>query len=268
MPLPDTPRTRSPLPPTVGPPPYFAPPFLSLDLTACPPSQVEGQGSLGRSIDNKDPDGGDATGGGGGGPDALLHPALPGTGAGGHRVSPPLPPTFRQRAHSDPPFVPPRVSTGNRGDGVAAEPLPAGTAGEPVPAVENGTPTAAAAPATTTAAWATAEAGEGEDSSGPGDGAVPPEATMYPEVLLAVGLDPERAAIDPAARHEPEREAEDGGGAKPVGDGGGGRGTKAEGGSGGRTGLSDQDLVLPEPLREEGPTGDQQASDVADVLFR
>lgn len=45
--------------------------------------------------------------------------------------------------------------------------------------------------------------------------------------------------------------------------GGGGSGSTSN-----RLPLADQDLVLPEPCREEGLTGDEQASEVADVLLR
>lgn len=110
-----------------------------------------------------------------------------------------------------------------------------------------------------------------------------PDAAAYTEVLRTVGLGPAPTARKSGATSE--RNDGGGKGAGGIGDdvddavtcardkaavpSPSAQGRVRVGGSNGSRGgpcVTEQDLVLPEPLREEGPTGDQQASAVADVL--
>ncbi|CAN0567085.1 unnamed protein product, partial [Ectocarpus sp. 12 AP-2014] len=132
----------------------------------------------------------------------------------------------------------------------------------------------------------------GDTGSGEGGDASLGDSAVYPEVLSAVGL--ESASWDGEARQAtapavsagfvaPDREAfasaatppqaggRDGSGSGSVT----GKGTlsppslKNKSSSGSKLSLMEQqDLVLPEPVREKGRTGEEQASDVADFMLR
>lgn len=268
------------------------------------PLQIEGQGSLGRSIDNKDADGG-GTGSGG-----LVPPTPPRAGAGYPWSTPqPQAPRLLLRTHSDPPL--PRNGYGGGGSGAAAAAAAAERHGAPVRRLSLGVK-AQSVPSR-------AERGPLGDSGG-GEGGVASlgDSAVYPEVLSALGLELERpASLDGGARPAtapavsaagfvaPGREAfasaatppmaggHDGSGSGSVigkgalspptlksnSSGGSGSGSKgalsppalknSSSSSGSKLSLIErQDLVLPEPVREEGRTGEEQASDVADVMLR
>lgn len=90
---------------------------------------------------------------------------------------------------------------------------------------------------------------EGTSTAGDGSG-TDPHAVGSGSITVS---NSERRSLSPARQC---RRASAGGG------GGGG------GSSSSRLSLTDEDLVLPEPCREEGLSGDEQASEVADVLHR
>lgn len=307
--------------------------------------QIEGQGSLGRSIDNKDgsdqrPGGGAVGFDGSGAPGGLVPPNPP-----SYRSSPlhprnsPPPPRFRQRAHSDPPFASHTVS-GPGGDGLGAvwnrssppiaPPVAAAGPAEVAEAPSRGIK--GDARATTTKAvdgdtFGTAR-GDLRARARTSHRALSLDSNVYPEVLSAVGLGFEQATLsegqetgmrpataparaagfDLSGPEKPDsslREAshsqrdpesvvnvEADGMFSPLavvvdesvkkgsreGEGGTGGGVSGRDKSPARRGNASsnsrlsradlQDLVLPEPLVEEGLTGDEQASEVADVMLR
>ncbi|CAN0072932.1 unnamed protein product, partial [Ectocarpus fasciculatus] len=260
-------------------------------------SQIEGQGSLGRSIDNKDADGGShrsgsgsfGGGGGGTGSGGLVPPTPPRAGAGYPWSTPqPQAPRLLLRTHSDPPL--PRNGYGGGGSGAAAAAAAAERRGAPVRRLSLGVK----------AQSVPSRAGRGPlGDGGGGEGGVASlgDSAVHPEVLSALGLELGRpASLDGGARPAtapavsaagfvaPGREAFASAATPPMAGGHDGSGSgsvvgkgalsppslkNSSSSSGSKLSLIErQDLVLPEPVREEGRTGEEQASDVADVMLR
>ncbi|CAM9289491.1 unnamed protein product [Ectocarpus sp. 4 AP-2014] len=255
-------------------------------------SQIEGQGSLGRSIDNKDADGGGShrsgsgSFGGGTGSGGLVPPTPPRAGAGYPWSTPqPQAPRLLQRTHSDPPLPRTGYGGGGGGGGGSGAAAAAERCDSPVRLLSLGVK--AKSVPSRAGRGPHGDTGSGED----GDASLG-DSAVYPEVLSAVGLEPAswdggaRPATAPAVSAgfvAPDREAfasvatppkagwRDGSGSDSVT----GKGTlsppslKNKSASGSKLSLMErQDLVLPEPVREKGRTGEEQASDVADFMLR
>lgn len=209
-------------------------------------------------------------------------PPTPLRAGAGYPWSTPQPqaPRLLLRTHSDPPV--PRTGYGGGG---GSAPAAAERCGAPVMRLSLGVK--AKSVPSRAGRGPHGDTGSGED----GDASLG-DSAVYPEVLSAVGLEPESwdggacPATAPAVSAgfvAPDREAFASAATPPKagghdGSGNGsviGKGTlsppslKNNSSSGSKLSVMErQDLVLPEPVREKGRTGEEQASDVADFMLR